>query len=76
MLSVLRDATKGNMYKSILMDRSIGGQDLIEATFTKALIETIKKRLQGPVTLSTLKMLSSMKCLPNLQAFSMKNYGP
>ena len=31
MLSVLRDATKGNMHKSILIDRSIDGEDLIEA---------------------------------------------
>ena len=65
MLSVLRDAIKGNMYKSILMDRCIDGEDLIEAIqfqtlFSKALIETIKKRLQDPVTLCALNMLSPM----------------
>ena len=49
MLSILRDDTKGNMYKCITMDRSIDGEDLIEAIHfqtlcSRALIETIKKR--------------------------------
>ena len=63
--SILRDVTKGKMYKSIIMDRSIDGEDLMEVIcsqtlFSRGLIETIKKRLQDLVTLSTLKMLSSM----------------
>ena len=63
MFPLLQDATKGNIYKSIIMDRSINGEDLIEAIcfqtlFSKALIETIKRSLQDPVSLSTLKMLA------------------
>ena len=51
MLSILQDDTKGNIYKIILIDRSTDGEDLIEpiqfqTLFSKALIETIKKRFQ------------------------------
>ena len=62
MFSVLQHVTQGNIYKSIVMDRSIDGEDLTEVIRSQtlfSLLQTIKKRLQDLMTLSPLKMLST-----------------
>ena len=41
MLSVLRDAIKGNMYKSIIIDRHIDGEELTEAIHFQTLFSRV-----------------------------------